>query len=128
MQKKILVVDDDPDMRDLFSTILEKDGHEVVTARDGVEGYEIARQERPDLIVLDIMMGTQDEGFQLAYSCRSDPVLCDIPLIVASSIAEVSGFDFDTAKDGDFLPADAFLRKPVEPSGLLDSVRSCLGH
>ena len=127
MKRKVLIIDDDPDIRDSMRIILEKEGVEVLTAEDGSPGYEVARFEKPDLILLDIIMDTQDDGFQCAYKLTSDPEVKDIPVVMVTSVSQVTGFDFDKDKDEDFLPVAEFLQKPVSPDELVNLVRKYLG-
>jgi len=128
MKNKVLIIDDDPDIRESMQIILEGEGIEVLTAADGEVGYEVAHSERPDLILLDIIMDTQDEGFQCSYKLMSDPELKNTPVVVVSSISQVTGFTFDEDKDEDFLPVAEFVQKPISPSELVNIVRKYLGN
>lgn len=127
MAKKILVIDDDIDLVEVIRLTLEKSGFEVIDAQDGEHGYNIAAKEKPDLILLDIMMTTQDEGFHIAYKIRSNPEIADIPIIVLTAVGQETGFKFDKDKDEEFLPVDDFLEKPVSPEKLVDIIRKHLG-
>jgi CheY-like chemotaxis protein len=127
MTKKILVVDDDIDLVEVIRLTLEKSGFEVIDAQDGEHGYNIAAKEKPDLIILDIMMTTIDEGFHVAYKIRSNPEIADVPIIVLTAVGQETGFEFDKDKDEEFLPVDDFLEKPVLPEKLVDIIRKHLG-
>ena len=127
MKRKVLIVDDDLDILEAMTIILEKEGLEVVTAEDGEQGLKKAREEQPDIILLDVMMNYQDEGFQTAYQLRSDPQLKGIPVVMITSVSKVTGFKFDKDKDEDFLPVDDFIEKPVDPQKLISIVRKHLG-
>ncbi|NQU28252.1 MAG: response regulator, partial [Candidatus Marinimicrobia bacterium] len=81
------------------------------------------KSEQPDLLILDVMMGTQDEGFQLAYQIRSAAETSDIPIVMVTAVGAQTGFDFDPAKDENYLPVDEYLEKPVNPQALLDTVK-----
>ncbi|MFA6033276.1 MAG: response regulator [Myxococcota bacterium] len=127
MKHKVLVIDDDMDIRESMRIVLEKEGLDVVLAEDSVVGYKAAKEQKPDLILLDVIMNTQDEGFQAAYKFHSDADLKDIPIVMITSVSKVTGFQFDKEKDQDFLPVADFLEKPVSPAKLMDVVRKYLG-
>jgi len=84
--QKILVVDDDFDIIEVMSTILENGGYEVITANDKKEGLEKAKSQMPNLAILDVMMTTHYEGFEMAESMINDPVLKNIPILMHTSI------------------------------------------
>jgi len=127
MQRKVLIIDDDLDIRDSMKLVLEKEGLKVFLADDSTKGFAIAKAECPDLILLDVIMNTQDEGFQAAYKFRSDPDLKDTPIVMITSVSKVTGFEFDKDKDQDFLPISDFVEKPISPRKLMDIVRKYLG-
>ncbi len=126
-QKKILIIDDDIDLVEAMRISLEDAGFEVIDAQDGARGVQLTKSQRPDLIILDVMMGTQDEGFHIAYQIRNDPEIADIPIIMLTAVGQETGFDFDKEKDEDFLPVEEFLEKPVDPNILIETVRKNLG-
>jgi len=126
--KKILIVDDDIDLVEAMRLVLENAGFEVIDAQNGKKGIEKTIQEKPDLIVLDVMMGTQDEGFHVAYEIRSNPEIRDIPIIILTAVGQETGFKFDKEKDEDFLPVNEFIEKPVDPDTLIEKVRKNLGQ
>ena len=123
---KILLVDDDPEFVNVTRLILEKNEHEVISASSGEEGWEKAKSENPDIFLLDVMMETPDEGFQLAYKIREDKKLKDKPIIILTSVGQVTGFKFDKEKDEDFLPVDEYLEKPVMPEVLIETIKKAL--
>ena len=123
MAKKIMIIDDDIDLVEAMRITLESGGYEVIDAQEGNKGYEMLKSEQPDLLILDVMMGTQDEGFQLAYQIRSATETSDIPIVMVTAVGAQTGFDFDPAKDENFLPVDEYLEKPVNPQALLDTVK-----
>ncbi len=84
--KKILVVDDDSDVLTVMETILKNRNYEVLTAMSKEEGLELARKEKPDLAVLDVMMTTHYEGFEMAQAILNDPELKKIPFLMQTSI------------------------------------------
>lgn len=126
--KKILIVDDDIDLVEAMRLVLENAGFEVIDAQNGKKGVEKTIQEKPDLVILDVMMGTQDEGFHVAYEIRSNPEIRDIPIIILTAVGQETGFKFDKDKDEDFLPVNEFIEKPVDPDTLIEKVRKNLGQ
>lgn len=84
--QKILVVDDDIDILDVMKTILENEGYEVITAGGKEEGMELAKSEMPDLAILDVMMTTHYEGFEMAEDMVNDPGLKNMPILMHTSI------------------------------------------
>jgi CheY-like chemotaxis protein len=84
--KRILIVDDDIDLINVVTTILENEDYEVISANNKKEGIEMARTEKPDLAILDVMMTTQFEGFEMAKEIVTDPVLKNIPILMQTSI------------------------------------------
>lgn len=124
--KRILVIDDDIDLVEIIRLTLENEGYGVLDAQSGDRGLQLARQEIPDLIVLDVMMGKVDEGFQVAYELRKGESTRDIPILMLTAVADQTGFVFDPDKDGDFLPVDEYLEKPISPRRLVDLVRKHL--
>ena len=126
-KKTVLVVDDDPDIVDTLKIILESAGYGVLTAASGTEGLAGARESHPDAIVLDIMMDRESEGFHVSYELKNDPGTKDIPVLVLSAIGRKSGFEFNPETDGDFLPVDAYMEKPLEPKALLAKLAELIG-
>lgn len=119
---RILLVDDDPDFAASTTALLQSAGHSVLWAKTGEEALRMARQDRPDLILLDVMLSERTEGFFVLQEIRRDTELKDIPVIVISSIyAECPGFRVSPEKD--WLPAERFLAKPVDPITLITEVR-----
>ena len=127
MSKKILIIDDDIDLVEALRMTLEGAGFDVVDAQDGKRGVEMVKKQNPDLILLDVMMGTQDEGFHVAYEIRNNAASADVPIIMLTAVGQETGFEFDIEKDEDFLPVNAFIEKPVNPDTLIELVKSNLG-
>ncbi len=126
---RILVVDDEMDMRIYISTVLKSAGHQPMATRDGAEGIRMAREERPDLILLDIMMPNEG-GAKMYMALKSDPELDRIPVIMASAVSE-NTFRHYLRMLGAGLASPvrspaAYLEKPIEPDILLDTVASVL--
>ncbi len=126
--KKILIVDDDRDVFESMKIVLEAEGYGVEWATNGSEAISKARCLKPDLMILDVMMNTDDEGFQVTYTMKQDPQLSSIPILMVTSVGARTGFSFDRKKDEDFLPVNEYLEKPVDPRVLIDKVRENLGR
>lgn len=123
---KILIIDDDPDIALATRLCLESADYEVIEARNSVEGLQRVVENKPDLIVLDVMMESTTEGFQMALTLRSpDPksdyqAYRDIPIIMLTSIHSTTPLRF--GPDEDYLPVDCFLEKPFKPDEFLGVV------
>ncbi len=126
--KKVLIIDDDIDLVEALRITLEKSGFDVIDAQDGAKGFEKVKSENPDVVILDVMMGSQDEGFHVAYNIRNNADTADIPIIMLTAVGQETGFEFDKEKDEDFLPVDEFIEKPVDPDMLVDKIRGALGQ
>ena len=125
-RKTILVIDDDIDLVEIIRVTLENVGYDVIDAQNGKRGLALARENNPDLILLDVMMGQVDEGFQVAYELKGDQATQEIPIVMLTAVSDQTGFGFDPAKDKEFLPVNEFLEKPVSPRILVDMVRKHL--
>lgn len=128
MKRKIIIIDDDIDLVEAMRLTLENEGFEVIDAQDGEKGIEKVRSENPDLVILDVMMGTQDEGFHVAYQIRANRNTADLPIIMLTAVGQETGFSFDKDRDEDFLPVNEFLEKPVNPEALVELVKKHLGQ
>ena len=123
MPGKILVVDDDPDILDAVTMILESQGHKVVTARDGVEGLAALKAENPDLMILDLMMPKMD-GFAVCKELQ-DPRWSkykSIPILVLTSVREEASRRRYELETGLELDVDDYVEKPMAPDILLERV------
>ncbi len=127
MSKKIIIIDDDIDLVEALRLTLESEGFEVIDAQDGKKGLQKINDEKPDLVLLDVMMGTQDEGFHVAYQIRNQESSNDIPIIMLTAVGQETGFTFDKEKDEDYLPVDEFIEKPINPDTLIELVKNNLG-
>ncbi len=124
---KILIVDDDPDYVNVLKTILESEQYTVVTASDRTEGMEKIRAEKPDLTILDVMMSTWQDGFEMSRELKKDAEFKNMPVLMLTAVEKRSGIGFkSTAGDPTWLPVDAFLDKPVEPKVLLEEIKKLL--
>lgn len=127
--KTVLLVDDDPDLIEAHSQVLESAGFEVLVAHDGPTGFALATARRPDVAVLDVIMSQPDEGFVLARQLREDPRTADVPLVLLTGLNAVnaaSGRPFqlsDRDRDEHWLPVDRVVDKPLHPYRLVALVR-----
>jgi two-component system phosphate regulon response regulator PhoB len=125
----ILIVDDEMDMRIFMSTLFETSGFKAVTARDGNQGLVRAGENRPDLIILDVMM--PGEGGALMYKAlKGDPRLKDIPVIMLSAVNETSFRHYlkmlNTQSSQPVPDPEAYMEKPPDPDALLQLAQSVL--
>jgi formate transporter len=121
---KILVVDDDPDFVEITNMILTKEGYRVTSAADGAKALQAMKAERPDLVLLDVMMATPMDGVALSRKMAADPTLKVIPIVMISSID--SSQHAGLLPDDLHLPIDAWISKPVDPDYLLKTIRRFL--
>ena len=124
---KILLIDDDEDFIAINRIILEKNGYEVQAANGPEEAWEKIITWKPDMLCLDVMMPTGTEGFHFAYKVRKHEETKLIPILMITSIHEKSDFTFSPETDGDYLPVEKFVEKPIPPDVLLTSVKELLG-
>jgi len=123
MKEKILVVDDDPDILDALTMILETQDYQVVTARDGVEGLANLKAENPDLLILDLLMPKMD-GFAVCKELQ-DPrwsKFKDMPILILTSVREEASRRRYELETGLELDVDDYVEKPVSPDLLLERV------
>jgi CheY-like chemotaxis protein len=124
---KILVVDDDQDIRDSMQAILENKQYSVAVASSKNEAMEKAKTEKPDLFILDVMMDTWQDGFDLARELKQDPNFKDTPILMLTGVKEKTGIDFkSSAGDDDWMPVEGFLEKPIQPEIMLAEVEKLL--
>ncbi len=118
---KVLLVDDDREFVEANTLVLENNGYEVIAAYDGEDGKDKALEAKPDVIVLDVMMETNEAGFKVARWLRGREDTKDIPIIMLTGINLQFPLNFD--KDEIWLPVDEFLEKPVELETLLEAIK-----
>jgi len=127
-QPKILIIDDDPDIAEAMKVVLESKKYQVVIARSGAEGLKKVDQEKPSLILLDVMMETGDKGFDVARTLKNDKDHKHIPILMLTAVKEKSGLDFKKeAGDKAWLPVDDYVDKPLKPDELIAKVTALLG-
>lgn len=129
MGKKILVVDDDPDVRTFVVTVLEENQYTPLVAFDGVEGLEMIQKHTPDLVILDVLM-PRGSGIRLYRQLKTDDALKSVPVIMFTGIALRSFLKSQKVLEefkGEKVPEpDIYLEKPVEPQELVDAIRKKL--
>jgi CheY-like chemotaxis protein len=116
----ILVVDDDPDFVMITARVLQSRGYDVMTAANGSKALELMRAQKPDLVLLDIMMSTILDGLSVSEEMQADPELKDVPIIMISSISDTehaAAFPTD-----EYVHMNAWISKPVRPDDLLKKV------
>jgi len=124
---KIILIDDNPDFLFTMGTFLKRNGYEVLTASDGQKGVELIKKERPDLILLDVMMETLFSGFEVCRQVRTDPETQNTPIIAISGMSDDLGVKFEQTTDEEYFKPNAFLEKPVDKERLLETMRDLLG-
>lgn len=125
MAKRVLIVDDDPEFVETTKIILEANGYKTQVANNGGEALARLEKEKPDIILLDVMMRTVGDGVWVSQKLRSDDRLRGVPILMITAVnkeSDTRSFRLDPNSDGDFLPVDGFLEKPVEPDVLLREV------
>ncbi len=125
-KERIVIIDDDPDVRVALTYMLEPEGYEVVCFATGEEGMGAVRASPPDVILLDVMLASPSEGFHLAYELKKDEQLHEIPIIMISAIGARMGLDFAKELGSDYLPVEQFLDKPLDRQTVLEAVRRAL--
>ena len=121
-KRKILVVDDDEDTLSLITMMIESAGYDVIGVGSGDACMDMLLEIRPDLIIMDIMMETLTEGFDVGYEIKHDHRYSSIPLMLVSAIDKQAGFPVDI----DSIEAESFMEKPLEPELLLKTIKDLM--
>ena len=128
--KKVLIVDDDVDVRKFVSKLVERAGYEAIEAKNGIEGMGKVREDKPDLVILDVLMPKQS-GIRMYRELKTDEPLKDIPVIMLSAIAPKSFFRSQEVLAefaGESVPEpEAYMEKPEEPDELIALMKKILG-
>ena len=120
----ILIIDDDKDLLKSLKAILEGDNYKVSTANDAKTGLGMFKENKPDLLLLDVMMDSDLEGQRLAHSLKSDPENRDLPILIITGMTDTLGVNIrDAFEDVENLPNVQMLDKPFESEELLSAVR-----
>lgn len=123
-KKTVLLVDDDAVFLEAVSAVLESE-YRIRTAAHGGEAVESISAEKPDLVILDVMMNYMSEGFDVARKLRTDPVTEKIPIIMLTGVDQVYNMRMEV--DESWVPCDRYLEKPVKPQDLLEQVKELIG-
>ena len=123
MANKVLMIDDDPEFVDAISNLLDAKGYSVENASNGKDGIAKAKEINPDLILLDVMMTTKSEGFDVAREMHNDEGLKGTPIIMITGVRKEMNLPFGFDADEDWLPVKTVLEKPVKPEALLKAVQ-----
>ena len=141
MPKRILIVDDEPDAISYISSVLEDNGYEYLSAENGEQGLELAQKEKPDMILLDLIM-PEKSGMLMFQELKKDPELGKIPVIVVSGASEALGVNLrnfmikqprrgkekvvETTGETQFTEPNAYVEKPVDPNELIKLIKENL--
>jgi CheY-like chemotaxis protein len=131
-KERILIVDDDPDIVEAMRLILEAQEYEVISAGSSAEGLATVKETNPDLIILDVMMETDTEGFHFAYALRNADAgseyeaFKNTPILMLTAISQRTGMQFDPGSDEAFLPVDDFVEKPIKPEDLVSKIQKLI--
>ncbi len=123
MEKKILIIDDDPDFAEAIITLLEANGYSVVYADNGRSGFEQAKSNQPGLILLDVMMSEKTEGFDISRKLAEEKITAVIPVVLVTGIRKEMNLPYTLEPDNEWLPVKAVIEKPVKPTELLRVVQ-----
>ncbi len=123
---KIALVDDNEDYLFTMETFLKRNGFMTVTATNGPSGLELIQNQRPDLVLLDVMMGSSYAGFELWKALQEDPELKEIPVIAVSAMKNELGVRPERYRDEDYFHPSAFVDKPVDRQMLLKTIHEVL--
>jgi len=123
--KLILVVDDDPDLVESVSMKLESEGFQVAKAYDGVEAWDRIKDEKPEMLILDVMMPRKN-GYELCDEIKKDDKFKDITVLLLTAVADAVPSTTYTHMDGKTTLADDFIPKPIDLDNLMEIVRDNL--
>jgi len=126
-KKRILIVDDDQDYGDALRIVLENNGYEVNHVLNIRDGQKALEGEKPNLIILDVMMDRHTDGFDLCYDLKHDEACRTITIMMVTAVTEKTGFKFSPETDGEYLEADAYVAKPIPVAELLSRVNKMIG-
>lgn len=123
---QILLIEDDLDMQQAIRVMLPEKEFALTACSTGPAGLEALRHSPPDLVLVDIMLATPSEGFHLCYQIKDNPKWRHIPVIMVSAIGVKTGVDYARELGSEYVPADAFLEKPIDARTLLQAIRKLL--
>jgi len=125
---RILIIDDDRDFVTTVEMILSAHGFETEAATTPEEGLDKVLSTDPDLVILDVMMPTGYEGFEVARAIREKHKLVNLPVLMLTSIHGAKQVPYRFAPDEHYLPVDSFVDKPIEPEQLVETIQGMLGE
>jgi twitching motility two-component system response regulator PilH len=141
MSKKILIVDDEPDIVTFLRSVLEENGFSSLSAKNGIEGLEVLRKELPDLVLLDLMM-PKKSGITMFQELRKDSTMSNTPVVIVTGVSEVTGVDFrnfmykqplrdekkfvETTGLTKYTIPDGYIEKPIDPDELIKVIKKAL--
>ncbi len=123
---KVLIVDDDAEFAESITDLLDAYGYAVTYASNGVDGLRIAREMRPDVMILDVMMTTDTEGFEVARRIPESPELKSMAVIMVTGVTRALNLPGVLKPDDTWLPVDRVLEKPVDPARLVAEIERVL--
>ena len=126
--KRILIVDDDADFTAVTKAVLAGAGYDVAECKRAADALAKVREFQPDLIVLDVMMETGMAGFNVSYEVRKDPHFAQTPILMVTAIHQTTPLRFSPETDGEYLPVQKLLDKPVPADVLLREVALLFEH
>ena len=122
MACRVLIIDDDPEFVEAVTNLLDAKGYDVDSAPNGKIGVAKAKEQKPDIILLDVMMTTKSEGFDVAREMHKDEKLKNVPVIIITGVRKEMSLPFGFEPDETWLPVKGVLEKPVKPEVLLKTV------
>ncbi|MEE9910333.1 MAG: response regulator [Deltaproteobacteria bacterium] len=126
-KKKILIIDDDQDYGEALKIVLSNSGFHVDHVLNIQDGRQSVEENRPDLIILDVMMDKHTDGFDLCYNLKHDEQYRSIPILMVTAVTGKTGFKFSPETDGEYLQADDYVTKPVPAADLLLRAKKLIG-
>jgi len=127
MRKKILLIDDDEDLLRSFQVILESSGFDVIASNEGKNGFIILKKDKPDLLVLDVMMSTKLEGYDMLRVIKNEPEYKKMPIILLTGMRDQLEIDLLSALEDELLFPNVSLQdKPIDPHILVEMIGDML--
>ncbi len=126
-KKLVLIVDDDVEYVESNQELLEASGYDVIAAYNGAEGLALAKTRKPDLMILDVMMATNTEGFEIARRIPHSAELKNMHVLLVTGIRKDMKLPVSFQPDETWLPVDKVFEKPIDPQMLLDEIKKRIG-
>lgn len=126
-KNKILIVDDDKDYGEALKIVLSNNGYNVNHVLNVQDAFKTVEEDKPALLILDVMMDKHTDGFDLCYRLKHDEKYKNIPILMVTAVTGKTGFKFSPETDGEYLQADDYVSKPVASSELLQRVKKLIG-